>query len=124
MRDQRDKLRDEAASWKAKFDDQIDQAEKDRVVARDEYAKLRAENARLESLFQETHGVHHSWVAAHERLRAENVRFRKACQLVLDADANEWIASNDEEAHRGWAIAVSAVHAAMAGPSEGDGGST
>lgn len=37
-------------------------------------ALLRAKVARLEALFQQTHGCHHSWVAEAERLRIENER--------------------------------------------------
>ena len=46
-----------------------------------QWAALRAEVARLEALFQQTHGVHHDWVAQAEKLR-------QACErkdAVLDA---------------------------------------
>ncbi len=52
----------------------------------DRIAELEAENARLEALFQQTHGVHHSWVAEGRRLEAENASLRERLR-----EANAWI---------------------------------
>jgi ABC-type hemin transport system substrate-binding protein len=45
-----------------------------------------AEVARLEALFQATHGVHHSWVAGHERMRRAVLAFLSAHD-AKDAEA-------------------------------------
>lgn len=44
---------------------------------RAEVERLRAENERLESLFQQTHAVHHSWVDKVAKLEAEIAELRK-----------------------------------------------
>lgn len=53
-------------------------------------AHLLGEVERLEALFQQTHGVHHSWVAEGQRLRGEVERLRSGLEdLETDAMARE-----------------------------------
>jgi len=52
----------------------------------EEVAGLRAENERLEALFQQTHGCHSSWVAEGSRLRAEVQRLTAERE-----EARDWV---------------------------------
>lgn len=61
----------------------------------EEVAALRAENERLEALFQRTHGCHSSWVAEGVRLRTEAERLtreRDDARTMLDLAEGENIA--------------------------------
>ena len=60
-----------------------EKAESQRDAALAKLLDAEAEAVRLEALFQATHGVHPSWVAGHERLRAA---LQEVDRLLAESD--------------------------------------